>query len=78
MKIDYYKNAQVFVKEDLLASKNKYVKNVFLGTFPADVIPYDDKNNDDDPCCWMWNIDDSRHEGRHLIVIRIEDRHMIL
>ena len=28
---------------DLLASKNKYLKSVFLGTFPADVIPYDEK-----------------------------------
>ena len=63
---------------DLLASKNKYLKSVFLGTFPADVIPYDDKNDNPPYCCWIWNIDDSRHEGRHWIAIWVEDGHMIL
>ena len=44
--------------------KNKFLKNFFLGAYPA-VVPEKIKP----PCCWIWNTDTQNESGKHWVAV---------
>ena len=48
-----------------LARKNKFLKKIFLGTFPADITPEIATL----PCCWIWNTDEQNESGKHWVAV---------
>ena len=52
--------------------ENKFLKNFFLGTYPADVIPEKIKS----PCCWIWNTDTQNESGKHWVFVWLPKKKM--
>ena len=44
--------------------KKKFLKNFFLGAYPA-VVPEKIKP----PCCWIWNTDTQNESGKHWVAV---------
>ena len=53
---------------DKLAKSSSIINKHFLGTYPADIIPYQGQKT----CCWIWNIDRVGDEGQHWVGVWIE------
>lgn len=56
-----------------IAHTNKYLKNIFLGAFPADELTTLPIKR---PVCWIWNTDEKTHDGQHWIGIWLTDTTM--
>ena len=55
-----------------IAMKNKFLKNYFLGVYPADIIPEHIKC----PSCWIWNTDEQNENGKHSIAIWLTEKNI--
>ena len=51
--------------------KNKFLKNFFLGAYPA-VVPEKIKP----PCCWIWNTDTQNESGKHWVAVWLTKKNM--
>ena len=55
-----------------IAMKNKFLKNYFLGVYPADILPEHIKF----PSCWIWNKVEQNENSKHWIAIWLTEKNM--